>query len=352
MGACRRANIAIPLPIAARILLDALAGLHAAHETLDGSGQPLGVIHRDVSPHNLLVGRDGSTRVIDFGIAKMRDRVAQTASGLVKGKLAYMAPEQARARPIDRRADVWAAGVVAWELFVGRRLFDAENEVELALRLVTETPVRPSEAGAEIPAALDDLIADALEPDPDERMPTAAVFAERLRAAAPSIATVEDVAAFLEQSVPDLLVDRRRAALADRPAQAAADTATTETRSTSVVTADPQATRSPLFPLAAALGLVGALVWAGQAWLSQATSPQASAVAPPEPPIVSGAAPAPSGSGAASSPPPAPDATASAAGAPSAPSSARSAPSSRPVTAPRKSAAPNDGLFDSPYRAP
>ena len=109
----------LPMRLAARIIADALDGLHYAHEACDYDGTPLGVVHRDVSPHNLFVTYDGVVKLLDFGIAKATTQVVETRTGLVKGKFAYMAPEQARSAPADRRADVFAMGVVLWESIAG-----------------------------------------------------------------------------------------------------------------------------------------------------------------------------------------------------------------------------------------
>ena len=109
--------------IVGKIVADAAEGLHAAHEITDDRGLPLGVVHRDVSPQNIMVGADGTVRVIDFGVATSRGRLHETAPGVLKGKFAYMAPEQLFDRQTDRRADVWALGVCLWEGLTGRRLF-------------------------------------------------------------------------------------------------------------------------------------------------------------------------------------------------------------------------------------
>ncbi|MFO0725152.1 MAG: serine/threonine-protein kinase [Myxococcota bacterium] len=166
----------LPLELGMQILADALAGLHAAHELTDAQGRPLGLVHRDFSPHNILVGIDGNTRLTDFGIAKVADRSAVTAQGLVKGKLAYMAPEQARGQPLDRRADLWAAGVIAWELLAGQRLYGQEPEAMMLLRLLSERPPALRDKNPLIPSALAALVASALSLEPADRPPTAAAF--------------------------------------------------------------------------------------------------------------------------------------------------------------------------------
>ena len=124
----------VPLPIAAAIVAGALEGLHAAHETRDDTGRAIGLVHRDVSPHNILVGADGVARVIDFGIAKAAGRLQTTDVGIIKGKFAYMAPEQIHGAAVDRTTDVYAAGIVLWEALAGRKLFRANTNEELLIQ--------------------------------------------------------------------------------------------------------------------------------------------------------------------------------------------------------------------------
>ncbi|HEY6459439.1 MAG TPA: serine/threonine-protein kinase, partial [Polyangiaceae bacterium] len=135
-----RAKPRIPQPLGVRILLDSLAGLHAAHELRDEGGQLVGLVHRDFTPQNILVGIDGVARLADFGIAKAATRLGHTRTGIVKGKIPYMAPEQAHGVVLDRRCDVWAAGIVAWELFAERRLYRNDDDVSTLLRVATERP--------------------------------------------------------------------------------------------------------------------------------------------------------------------------------------------------------------------
>src|SRR2546430_11137552 len=117
-------NQQVPLGILLRIVKDACAGLHAAHELCDPRGQVLGVVHRDVSPHNILVNSNGAAKVIDFAVAKARDRHAEeTSTGILKGKIHYMAPEQAMGKPVDRRADVWAIGAILYRMLAGKAPF-------------------------------------------------------------------------------------------------------------------------------------------------------------------------------------------------------------------------------------
>jgi serine/threonine-protein kinase len=166
--------------VAARIASDAARGLHAAHELVDDEGRPMQVVHRDVSPHNLIVLRHGLTKIVDFGIARCRGRIAQTTvHGRVKGKTSYIAPDHLSG-PLDRRADVWSLGVVLWEALCGRRLFRAHNEFD-TLRNVLEQPVPPpSEIRPELPEELERIVLWALERDRERRPATAGLFADAL----------------------------------------------------------------------------------------------------------------------------------------------------------------------------
>jgi serine/threonine-protein kinase len=134
--AASEASVRIPPAVASRIVSDMLSGLEAAHAATDLAGRPLDVVHRDVSPQNVLVGTDGSSRVIDFGIAKAATRLTATTSGVVKGKLSYMAPEQIKQLPLDRRADIFSAGVVLHELLAGARLFKAGHDGDAVLMVL------------------------------------------------------------------------------------------------------------------------------------------------------------------------------------------------------------------------
>ncbi len=165
-----------------RVLSDTCAGLHAAHELESdaGTGELLGLVHRDISPHNILVSRHGIAKLIDFGIAKAKERISgETTTGIIKGKISFMAPEQARAEPtVDRRVDVWAIGAVAFELLEGRPPFDAATDIGRLAQLAGPAEAPPM--GDEVPPALRRVIARALSKDPDARYPTALALKEAI----------------------------------------------------------------------------------------------------------------------------------------------------------------------------
>ncbi|WP_437965473.1 protein kinase [Sorangium sp. So ce260] len=181
---CARAKRPVPLGIALRIFLDVLAGLHAAHELTGSDGEPLHLVHRDVSPQNVLVGIDGVSRITDFGVARAETRLMSTQGNALKGKLSYMAPEQIRAEQVDRRSDVYSAGVVLWEMLTEERLFKADNDGALIAQILQGPPAGPRAVVPSIPTAIDAICRRALRTDPDERFPTAAAFAEALEEAA------------------------------------------------------------------------------------------------------------------------------------------------------------------------
>jgi serine/threonine protein kinase len=163
----------IPLPILSKIVSEVLMGLHAAHEAHNEQGEPLLIVHRDISPHNILIGTDGVARVLDFGIAKAVGRMAQTREGQIKGKLQYMAPEQINGKPASRTADIYAVGIVLWEAVSGRRLFKAENDVEAMYQILEQEPERLLAIAPDTPPALDELVARALQKNPADRFQTA-----------------------------------------------------------------------------------------------------------------------------------------------------------------------------------
>lgn len=163
----------VPLGCALSIVIAVAAALHHAHEASDTEGAPLGLVHRDVSPSNILVSYDGGVKLVDFGIAKATSQAQATRSRSIKGKLAYMSPEQARGGALDRTADVFSLGVVLYELTTARRCFFAEGEFALLNKVADGKYLAPSKIIPTYPPALEALVITALSVDPDDRFPTA-----------------------------------------------------------------------------------------------------------------------------------------------------------------------------------
>jgi eukaryotic-like serine/threonine-protein kinase len=162
------------------IIVDTLRGLSAAHEARDTAGARLGLVHRDISPQNIMVGADGVARVIDFGIAKARGRLQTTRAGDVKGKVSYLSPEQLRGHEVDARSDLFAASVVLWELLTGQRLFATEAGSSPLVAILEATLAPPSEIRPELPPALDDVVLRGLARRPADRFESADAMAKAL----------------------------------------------------------------------------------------------------------------------------------------------------------------------------
>lgn len=207
MRVAAQQNERIPLAVGLAVVCDALEGLNAAHDLTTDDGELVGLVHRDFTPHNIIVGLDGISRLTDFGIAKLKDGAAATESGVVKGKFGYLAPEQLRGRELDRRTDVWAAGVILWELCTGERLYADVDQAASMLRLVTEKPRRVRSVVPDLPEALDAAVAGALELDPARRWKTAHELAEQLRAAF-DVADRQAVAGFVKKIAGPRLAER------------------------------------------------------------------------------------------------------------------------------------------------
>ena len=203
----------VPLGLLMRVLCDCLDGLHYAHELRDYDGTPLGVVHRDVTPSNLFITAGGAAKVLDFGIAKAATQDEATRTGMLKGKLAYMAPEQFTTAPIDRRADLWSMGVVIWEMSTGRRLFKAANDAQTYKNIVGADV--PALAGwrSDAPKGLDAVIARALARDREARYPTADAMRVDLEAVLRNelgATSHGEVAAAMREHFGDTLEENRR----------------------------------------------------------------------------------------------------------------------------------------------
>lgn len=197
----------MPLGVAVSIMAGALQGLHAAHETTNDHGEPLEIVHRDISPQNIMVGADGVARVADFGIAKAAGRAQSTQDGQLKGKLCYMAPEQLAQRPVDRRTDVYSASVVLWEVLTGRRLFQSDEPAAVVMQILQGNRIKPSKLNPQVPAALDAVVMKGLTPNPNLRYQTARDMAFALEDAF-TPTTPARVGAWVEQAVADSLQAR------------------------------------------------------------------------------------------------------------------------------------------------
>lgn len=198
----------VPPSIACAILVGALHGLHAAHEAVGASGEPLEIVHRDVTPHNVIVGTDGVARVLDFGVAKAAGRLHSTEDGAIKGKMGYMPPEQLYGQTLDRRTDVFAAGVVLWELLTGKRLFvneSGEPSIAMSLNAAIDPP---GVLAPEVPDALDRVVLKALERDMSERYASALEFAQAIEKAA-TLATAAEIGRWVRERAGSVLDERR-----------------------------------------------------------------------------------------------------------------------------------------------
>ena len=189
----------------AHALSGACEGLHAAHVLTDAAGEPLNIVHRDVSPENILLTYDGIAKVLDFGVASAARQHHRTRTGMLKGKIAYIAPEVLRGGRADRRADVWGIGATAWELLTGKRLFRRANDLE-TLRAIGEAPIpRPSELRDDLPRALDDVVLRALAREPEARYQTARELGHALlegSATAGAVVGLGDVAEWMNELFP------------------------------------------------------------------------------------------------------------------------------------------------------
>jgi serine/threonine-protein kinase len=200
----------MPVEIGVSVLSGMLHGLHATHEAKNEQLEPMHIVHRDVSPQNVLVGLDGVARIFDFGVAKAAAMRSQaTSDGQMKGKLSYMSPEQLNSREVDRRTDVFAGGVVAWECLTGRRLFSGSDPGEVLAKVLTLDVTPPIEVLPSIPRGLSDAVMRALERSPEQRWQTARDFAIELERNS-ALAAPHAVGDWVERNASEAVQDRRR----------------------------------------------------------------------------------------------------------------------------------------------
>ncbi len=208
LRACSMQGMRCPPRVATRIVSDVLHGLQHAHEALGADGAPLELIHRDISPQNVVVGADGVSRVLDFGIAKSVGRLQSTREGEIKGKLPYAAPELFGEKAPTQQIDVYAAGVVLWEALAGRRLFTGDSDVEVVGRILHHVVPLVSEVAPD-QERFDAVVARAIAREPSERFPTARAFALALEQCGP-LATANEVAELVNRVAGELVTERSR----------------------------------------------------------------------------------------------------------------------------------------------
>jgi serine/threonine-protein kinase len=207
--ASRKHEAAAPLHVLTTIMAGVLHGLHAAHEARTEQGEPLAIVHRDVSPQNVLVGLDGVPRVLDFGVAKAAHRAQTTRQGQVKGKIAYMAPEQLRSEHVDRRCDVFAAAAVLWEAVTRKRLYQADSDAAVLAMVLLKPAPSPRTVVPDLDPNLERIIMRGLERDRDQRYATAREMAQDLETCLP-VASASAIGGWVERLAGDALATRAR----------------------------------------------------------------------------------------------------------------------------------------------
>ena len=207
-----RGNERAPMRVVVSIMVGVLLGLHAAHDARNEEGEPLRIVHRDVSPQNIIIGADGHARVLDFGIAKATRRLNSTRKDdpSVKGKIAYLSPEQANGQPVDQRTDVHAASIVLWEMLTGRRLYSPDDPHATFRAIVEGRHAAPSAHASEVPRKLDAIVLRGLAANPNDRWPTARAMAIALEDCVPP-ATASQVGAWIGAAAGQMLATRAAA---------------------------------------------------------------------------------------------------------------------------------------------
>jgi serine/threonine protein kinase len=180
----------LPISCVLTMVAGAAAGLHHAHVRVGIDGRALGIVHRDVSPSNLMVSYEGSVKLVDFGVAKASDRAHETKSGTVKGKISYLSPEQCRGKRVDRRSDLFSLGICFWEMLTAERLYRRASDFENMNAIVSEPPPAPSSRRADVPRELDDLVLRLLAKDPEERCQSADEVVEAVETVAAGTGSV------------------------------------------------------------------------------------------------------------------------------------------------------------------
>ncbi|MBH24170.1 MAG: hypothetical protein CMH57_06900 [Myxococcales bacterium] len=196
----------VPLPIAARIMADSLAGLEFAHTFVDEQGAPMNLVHRDISPHNILVNKAGVAKIVDFGVAKAASSTHKTQTGAIKGKFAYMSPEQIANNPLDGRSDVFAMGIVLYELTTNKRPFGEEGDLMAVTAILTKPPINPRELVTGFPPEMEQIIMKALAKNRDQRYPSAKAMQQDLEKfifSTGSFVGQSDVAGYLKDLFSD-----------------------------------------------------------------------------------------------------------------------------------------------------
>jgi serine/threonine protein kinase/prepilin signal peptidase PulO-like enzyme (type II secretory pathway) len=211
--AAAKAGVGLPFQVSVRIVMEAGLGLDHAHRAKDVRGVPLNIVHRDISPQNIMVRADGVTKLVDFGIAKAANKSSRTQAGMVKGKLQYMSPEQVRGEQLDGRSDQFSLGIVIWEMCTGRRLFKADSEINTLQKILQNPIAKPSQHVPGFPGELENIIMKMLERDPGRRYASLGDVGARLKEYLDR-ASVQSgevgVAAFVQQILGKELEERTR----------------------------------------------------------------------------------------------------------------------------------------------